>query len=570
MTAVWSDQKLGFLASAEHALALGGPGAGKTHVALVKARDEIRSGKLKPGQKVLFLSFARPTVARIIEKASELISREDLQWLEVSTYHGFAWTILRSHAYLLNGRLSVQLLPPPEAAAHLTDIDKNCHDAEKKRLFEQEGLLHFDLFARLVGELLQRSGRLAAIYSDSYPIVVLDEFQDTNSDEWALIQQLGQRSRLIALADPDQRIYEFRGADPRRVGEFMETFQAKHFDFVGENHRSSGTDITTYGNDLLTGANKGKTYQQVRVTRYGFMYGKSLHFSTKAAVCAALTRLKNVPDKSIAILVPSKRLMLDLSDYLSSTADDLPELHHDVAMDAEPPALAAGVIATLLEGGAAVDVASRMLGALHSHIRGRRGGKPTPQTELDLAGALSGFVATGKVRGAKRQLIVSEVQRISAERQQLQLTGDPAADWLHLRGLLASSSADALQQVATDARYLRLLHRGSGLRTNLGALWRAQGGYQGAEEAVRSALMQEHFAAAQKNWRGIHLMTIHKAKGKEFDEVIIYDGMFQRIARAPDDQKAYAQDLLALRVGVTRAIRRTSILTPKRDPCPFL
>jgi DNA helicase-2/ATP-dependent DNA helicase PcrA len=32
----------------------------------------------------------------------------------------------------------------------------------------------------------------------------------------------------------------------------------------------------------------------------------------------------------------------------------------------------------------------------------------------------------------------------------------------------------------------------------LGAVWRAQGDYMGAEEAVRSALMQEHFAAAQK------------------------------------------------------------------------
>lgn len=570
MTTVWSKQKQGFLACSEHVLALGGPGAGKTHVALVKAWDEIRSGALKPGQKVLFLSFARPTVARILEKASELISREDLQWLEVSTYHGFAWSILRSHAYLLNGRSGVQLLPPPEAAAHLTDIDKDGHETEKLRLFEKEGRLHFDLFARLVGELFRRSGRLASIFSDSYPVIILDEFQDTNSDEWALIQQLGRRSRLIALADPDQRIYEFRGADPRRVGEFLEVFQAKHFDFAGENYRSGGTDITAYGNDLLTGSNKGKNYQQVKVTRYGFMYGKNLHFSAKAAVCAALARLRNVPDKSIAILVPSKRLMLDLSDYLSSTADGLPELHHDVAMDAEPPALAAGVISILLEGGAAGDVASRMLGALHSHIRGRRGGKPTPQAELDLAGALSGFMTTGKVRGAKRQLIVSEVQRISAERQRLQLTGDPAADWLYLRGMLASSSADALKQVATDARYLRLLHRGSVLRTNLGELWRAQGGYQGAEEAVRSSLLQEHFASAQKDWRGIHLMTIHKSKGKEFDEVIIYDGQFQRIARKPDDEKAYAQDLLALRVGVTRAIRRASILTPKRDPCPFV
>ncbi|RXU04293.1 DNA helicase UvrD [Pseudomonas syringae] len=558
------------MACTGHALALGGPGSGKTHVALVKARDEIRSGILKPSQKILFLSFARPTVARIIEKASELISREDLKQLEVSTYHGFAWNILRSHAYLLNGRSSLKLMPPPEAAAHLTDIDKTQHEAEKRRLFEQEGRLHFDLFAGLVSELFSRSDRLGAIFSDTYPIIIFDEFQDTNSDEWALVRQLGIRSRLIALADPEQRIYEFRGAEPKRVGDFLEVFGAAHFDFAGENYRSSGTDIATYGNDLLTGANKGKTYQQVKIVRYNFMYGKNLHFSAKAAVCSALGRLKNIPNKSIAILVPSRRLMLELSDYLSSSADGLPELHHDVAMDAEPPALAAGVIAILLVGGAPCDVANRLIGALQTHIRGRRGGRPTPQAELDLAGALTGFIASGKIRGTKRQQIVSEVQRISELRRHLQLSGDPSQDWLQLSSLLASSTADALRQVAMDARYLRLLHRGSVLRANLGALWRAQGGYNGAEEAVRSALLQEHFAAAQKDWRGIHLMTIHKSKGKEFDEVIVYDGLYQRIAKAPQDPKNNAQDLLALRVGVTRAIRRTTIVTPKRDSCPFL
>jgi DNA helicase-2/ATP-dependent DNA helicase PcrA len=167
-------------------------------------------------------------------------------------------------------------------------------------------------------------------------------------------------------------------------------------------------------------------------------------------------------------------------------------------------------------------------------------------------------------------LIVSEVQRISELWQELQLSGDPSEDWLQLRGWLESSTAEALRQVATDAHYLRLLHRGSVLRTNLGALWRVQGRYTGAEEAVRSALMQEHLAAAQKDWRGIHLMTIHKSKGKELDEVILYDGLYQRIAKASQDPKTCSQDLLALRVGVTRGIRRTTVLTPKRDPCPFL
>ena len=150
------------------------------------------------------------------------------------------------------------------------------------------------------------------------------------------------------------------------------------------------------------------------------------------------------------------------------------------------------------------------------------------------------------------------------------MTGDPAEDWLRLRQLLQGSAADALRQVATDAKFLRLLHRGSVLRTDLGELWRAQGNYRGAEDAVRNSLAQEHFSSVHKDWRGIHLMTIHKSKGKEFDEVVIYDGLYHRILRNPKDDKAAAQDLLALRVAVTRAMRRASILTPKKNPCPFL
>lgn len=565
-----SAEKMRFLASRGHALALGGPGAGKTHIALVKARHEINRGVLKPGQKILFLSFARSTVARIIEKASQLATRGELSNLEISTYHGFAWTILRSHAYLLNGKLGIELLAPPEAAAHLTDIAKDEQDAEKRRLFVDEGKLHFDLFARLVAELFRGSARLAAIYADAYPIVILDEFQDTNADEWGMIQQIGHGSRLIALADPDQRIYEFRGADPRRLQQFLDTYDAESFDFTNENHRSDGTDIVTYGNDLLRGANKGRKYEHVKVITYGFMAGKSPLFAAKCIVLDALKRLRAVPDKCVAVLVPSKRLMLDLSDYLSSEADGLPQLNHDVAMDAEPPALAASVIAALLEGGKAGEVASRVLTALCSHIRGRRGGRVTPQGELDLAGALNTFLTTGHIVGAKRRRTVSEVQRIALECEQMVMTGDPGEDWLRIRQMLEGSSADALRQVAMDAKYLRLLRRGSVLRSGLGVLWRTQGNYRGALEAVRDALLQEHFASAQNDWRGIHLMTIHKSKGKEFDEVVIYDGVYQRIARNPRDGKSAAQDLLALRVAVTRAIRRASILTPKKDPCPFL
>ena len=102
-------------------------------------------------------------------------------------------------------------------------------------------------------------------------------------------------------------------------------------------------------------------------------------------------------------------------------------------------------------------------------------------------------------------------------------------------------------------------------------MWRTQGDYAGAEAALGDALLQEHFVAAQKEWRGLHVMTIHKAKGKEFDEVVIYEGTFSgRIVAANADARRIAQSRLALRVAVTRAICRTTIVTPLRNGCAFL
>lgn len=66
-------------------------------------------------------------------------------------------------------------------------------------------------------------------------------------------------------------------------------------------------------------------------------------------------------------------------------------------------------------------------------------------------------------------------------------------------------------------------------------------------------------------------MTIHKSKGKEFDEVIIYEGQFQgKIVNKMHGIKSIEQSRLSLRVGVTRARQNVTIVTPARDICPFL
>lgn len=568
-----SRDKQRFVESDEHALAMGGPGCGKTFVALCKAQHEIELRHLKQAQRILFLSFARATVARVAEQARTLVSTPLRSCIEINTYHGFAWALIRSHGYLLTQR-KLTLLPPPAAASHLADVTADSRTGEMLRLRDQEGLLHFDLFATTAAELLSRSRALTQIVCGAYPIIILDEFQDTNADEWRLIQSLGQHSRLIALADPEQRIYEFRGADPARIGEFINSYAPAQFDFSGENHRSNGTDIVTFGNDLLTGANKSKRYADVAVLSYRFYRDRSQHFAVKAALLQAMSRCidTNAGNWSIAVLVPSKRFMLTVSDYLSAQADGFPALSHDVALDTEGPAIAAVLIAGLLDPD--VDVArtaATLIRELCAHVRGRRGTTPPTKNDLKLTDALSSYLATGTVRGSTRLALIADCRRIADARLRMTLTGDPEADWLAVRELLADSGVDQIQQVAEDAKYLRLLHKGALLRSRLGELWRGNRGYPGAAEAVHDALLQEHFSASTRAWKGVNLMTIHKSKGKEFDEVLIYEGAYQgRIVRANASAREVAQARLSLRVAVTRAMKRTTLLTPQSDPCTFL
>ena len=575
-----NEQQAAFAECTGHALVLGGPGSGKTTSALIKAGVEIADGCLENEQRVLFLSFARATVTRLCEHAKSLLKRDTLSHIEVNTYHGFWWRLLKSHLYLLNGRRSVRLLTPPDAASLFAGMSDKDVDQAKRRLYAEEGRIDFDQFAPLAGDLLEASRSLRQVLADSYPIIVLDEFQDTDSHEWRVIRLLGETSRLIALADPEQRIYEFRGADPARIKEYIEEFRPTIVDFGTANYRSNGTDIAKFGNDLLTGAHKNARYSSVAVVGYQFRKGQGAHSVLKSHVLAARNRmLQSSPNGnwSVAVLVPTKRLMIDVSDYLGNRQEFagkkvLPPIEHDVAVDAEGPTLAAVLIAGLLDHGDTPERAIKfLLKNLVAHMRGRRGSQGPTQEAQRVCDAINAYCQTGTIRGPKRKQLIAEAENIIAHVTTLTFSGDPGDDWLSVRKCLGECQCDPLALVAEDAKYLRLLHKGGQLRNRLGELWRNSGTYEGASAAVEAALIQEHFSASTRSWDGVAVMTLHKSKGKEFDEVILYEGVFQgRYVRDDATEKQASQALLALRVGVTRARQRTTILTPKRTPSRLL
>jgi DNA helicase-2/ATP-dependent DNA helicase PcrA len=284
-------------------------------------------------------------------------------------------------------------------------------------------------------------------------------------------------------------------------------------------------------------------------------------------------------DWSIAVLVPSNAIMITISDMLGksqrlSDGRVAPSIEHDVAIEAAGPALAATFIAHLLELGSQGKCHfSNVVLDLCEHILGRKGEKTPSQSDSVLTTVLSDYINTQNfdkpIRGSARQKIMAECIRISNTVNGLVLSGDVAQDWISVRAILSETTISSIKRLHSDSLFVKLLRKGTLLNSSLGQIWRQHGNYFGATDAVRDALTQEHFASSLRVWRGVNVMTIHKSKGKEFDEVLVFEGAFQgqRFVYSDADMN---KARISLRVAATRAKQKAYFVTPSSDPCPLL
>ena len=123
--------------------------------------------------------------------------------------------------------------------------------------------------------------------------------------------------------------------------------------------------------------------------------------------------------------------------------------------------------------------------------------------------------------------------------------------------------------------------RGHRISAGLASEWLRDGAYTNARVALDQALAQEQILDGVEAPAGLQVMNIHKAKGKQFDEVIIFEGWPKRVKREivanPDRivrfnsrEQINDQARQNFRVSVTRGKRQTTILTPIGDPCVLL
>lgn len=574
MALVICPQRESVLDAAGPVLVTGGPGSGKTTIALAKAQRVIAAG-LPLGQTVLFLSFSRAAVARVVEASKAQLPKALQSKLSIQTFHSFFWEILKGYGYLLGAPRRLRLLLPHDEAAmrHQFESEGGNWEMERERLFCEEGLVAFDLFSAKAYALLAASARLRSLFSSRHPMIVVDEAQDTADDQWQCVRLLSENTQLVCLADLDQQIYDFRpGVSSERVTHIMEALQPLRVDLQGQNHRSPNSEIVAFANDMLLGTPRGAAYQGV--SRLNFRANADRRDAAiRSAVGIAIQKAKAgaAPNdiENLALLATWGRGVNIISRALTGDGTNK-SIPHRVMIDEASVLLSSRMVSFLLEPRPAesaelIDLADALdLAAAVFRARGGNGNLSqaqrlalsATQSRAGIAPRASGVAA--KLLGALRTLRVHN------------FSGEPKRDWIEARRILREAGANPLESIAKDAEQLVAFQRGQRIASSLTDLWQSQGNYRNARTALDAALAEDQLLSGGKDLHGIHVMTVHKSKGKEFDAVIIFDDPNSSpLIFCPEDAP-HPRCRRLLRVGITRARHHVLILTDMYRPSELL
>ncbi|WP_204043992.1 ATP-dependent helicase, partial [Acrocarpospora phusangensis] len=264
-------------------LVLAGPGTGKTTTLVESVVERIERRGTDP-ERVLVLTFSRKAAGELRERITARLRRTTRTPLAL-TFHSYAYALLRREA-LLADEPSPRLLTGPEQLLEIRRLlhgeledgarlwPERMREGLKTRGFAEElrdflsraaergldgdALIHlgrthgrpdweavghffhryedrFDLdptvsldYAELIREAagLLTSGEPRARERAAYDWVFVDEYQDTDPAQESLLRQLaGEGRNLVAVGDPDQSIYGFRGADVQGILQFPTRFR---------------------------------------------------------------------------------------------------------------------------------------------------------------------------------------------------------------------------------------------------------------------------------------------------------------------------------------------------------
>lgn len=262
-------------------LVLAGPGSGKTLTIVNRIKYLIEKHKVRP-EEILVVTFTRFAAAEMKSRLCKLMGRSDVP-VTAGTFHGIYYGILK-WAYRLGPD---NILSEEEKYRILRSVSQECESevleeedflrdiAEEIGLVKNNGLkveqfvskkcrqdtfrelyakyeakrkslrkLDFDDMLTVCKELFERHPEVLAQWQTKFKYILIDEFQDINRVQYDVIRMLAlPENNLFAVGDDDQAIYGFRGADSEFMFRFSTDYpQAKRI-LLDVNYRSSGNIV---------------------------------------------------------------------------------------------------------------------------------------------------------------------------------------------------------------------------------------------------------------------------------------------------------------------------------------
>lgn len=265
-------------------LIIAGAGSGKTRTITYRMAYMLSRGILQ--SSILALTFTNKA-AREMEERVKKITGKKLTNLTVSTFHAFGVKILREEIERLGYRTNFSIYDQTDkislikSTARELKIDPNSLDlyslssifssiktglakwtenTQEYRDIYEEYLDHlkvynavdFDDLITLPLKLFRENSDILEKYREKYKYIMVDEFQDTSRIQYNLVQLLAEKSRNIcAVGDDDQSIYSWRGADYSNILQYEKDFPEVEEIKLEQNYRSSG-NILKAANTLIS------------------------------------------------------------------------------------------------------------------------------------------------------------------------------------------------------------------------------------------------------------------------------------------------------------------------------
>lgn len=265
-------------------LVVSGPGTGKTTTIQHYITELITNKKIKP-EEILAVTFTNKAADEMKERVKKLTGIQPY----ISTLHAFAASVLRKFPpkgygrdfqiaddrtqFLLTLKL-IKMLGINEHPRYILErltLARNLRDKkilqednleEFYRLYMKElmveGLMDYDGLLTWCYFVFENNPSALGFFQERFKHVVVDEFQDISPIQYLLLRHLVQKQRnLLAVGDFDQSIYKFRGADVNIMLNLQKDFRELKTLFLERNYRST-SHIIQSANRLIKNNSRRK------------------------------------------------------------------------------------------------------------------------------------------------------------------------------------------------------------------------------------------------------------------------------------------------------------------------